>query len=351
MEINFSPILTSKNYGINSAKIDDNFFCNQISTFENVKIENGSSFLKKNTKSCTFSNKIGEFLDEQLSKNFNNKLDFLIDKSSEEIISINFDLSEKENALVSQICFSVKENVSAKILIYFTSKTSSFLNCGIKFDCEKSAKVEAIVVCDFTPDCKNVIRFDNTLQENSHLDFTVVDFGAKASIENFYCNLNGDFAVSNLNCLYIGERDNFLDLNFLQDVKGKKCQANIETIGALLGQARKHFKGTINFQKGCKKSVGSEEEFCLLLSKQAKAKALPMLLCKEEDVEGRHSASVGKIDEKSLFYIMSRGFSYQDAVKLVVRAKFGQILDKISDESLKEKLKNIIDRKLSYEEN
>lgn len=350
MEINFSPILTSKNYGINSAKVDDSIFCDKISNFQNVKIENGCSFLRKNIKNCTFSNKIGEKFDKQLFENFNNKLDFLIDKSSEKTISINFDFSEKENALVSQICFSVKENVSTKILIYFSGKNESYSNCGVKFECGKNAKVEVVVVCDFGSDSKNIIRFDSTLQENSHLNFTVIDFGAKASIENFYCELKGDFAVSNLNSLYIGEKDNFLDLNFLQDVRGKKCKASIETIGALLGQARKHFKGTINFQKGCKKSVGSEDEFCLLLSKEAEAKALPMLLCKEEDVEGRHSSSVGKVGEKALFYIMSRGFSYQDAVKLVVRAKFGRILDKISDESLKEKLENIIDRKLSYEE-
>jgi len=101
-------------------------------------------------------------------------------------------------------------------------------------------------------------------------------------------------------------------------VFGKKSEASIQTVGALLAEARKHFKGTINFEKGCKKSSGSEDELCLLLSRNAKSKALPMLLCTEEDVDGKHASSVGKVSEKELFYIMSRGFSRQDAIKLVV---------------------------------
>ena len=71
-----------------------------------------------------------------------------------------------------------------------------------------------------------------------------------------------------------------------------------------------------------------------------------MLLCKEEDVEGNHSTAAGKIDEKSLFYIMSRGFSRNDAMKLVVRARFNKILEKIKNQELKEEILEEIDKKL-----
>lgn len=47
----------------------------------------------------------------------------------------------------------------------------------------------------------------------------------------------------------------------------------------------------------------------MLLSDKAKSKALPMLLCTEEDVEGSHSTATGKVDESELFYLMTRGFS------------------------------------------
>ena len=53
-----------------------------------------------------------------------------------------------------------------------------------------------------------------------------------------------------------------------------------------------------------------------------------MLLCSEEDVEGNHSSSAGKVGEKELFYIMSRGFNEKEAMKLLVRAKFNKIIQK-----------------------
>ena len=85
----------------------------------------------------------------------------------------------------------------------------------------------------------------------------------------------------------------------------------------------------------------------MLLSDTAKSLALPMLLCSEEDVEGQHSTSSGKIGEKELFYIMSRGFSKKEAMKLMVKAKFNKILGSIKSEELREEIINQIDNKLS----
>ena len=84
----------------------------------------------------------------------------------------------------------------------------------------------------------------------------------------------------------------------------------------------------------------------MLLSDKAKSVALPMLLCSEEDVEGNHSTSSGKIGEKELFYIMSRGFSLKEAQKLMVRAKFNKILDNISNEEIRNQISYEIDKRL-----
>ena len=84
----------------------------------------------------------------------------------------------------------------------------------------------------------------------------------------------------------------------------------------------------------------------MLLSDKAKSVALPMLLCSEEDVEGNHSTSSGKVGDKELFYIMSRGFDLKDARKLLVRAKFNSIIEKIKKEELKEQILSEIDKRL-----
>ena len=84
----------------------------------------------------------------------------------------------------------------------------------------------------------------------------------------------------------------------------------------------------------------------MLLSDKAKSIALPMLLCTEEDVEGNHSTASGKVDEKELFYIMSRGIDYKDTVKLIVKSRFNKILERIKDEQLKEIVITEIDNRL-----
>ena len=71
-----------------------------------------------------------------------------------------------------------------------------------------------------------------------------------------------------------------------------------------------------------------------------------MLLCSEENVEGNHSTSSGKAGEKELFYIMSRGFEYKEAMKLLVKANFNKILENIRDEELKNEILYEIDKKL-----
>lgn len=84
----------------------------------------------------------------------------------------------------------------------------------------------------------------------------------------------------------------------------------------------------------------------MLLSDTAKSLALPMLLCSEEEVEGNHSSSAGKIGEKELFYIMSRGFELKEAMKLMVRARFNEILERIENEELKNQIIDEIEKRL-----
>lgn len=116
--------------------------------------------------------------------------------------------------------------------------------------------------------------------------------------------------------------------------------------GALKDVSKKHFKGTIDFKKGAKKAKGNENEFCMLLSDKARQIALPMLLCSEEDVEGNHSCATGKIGNKELFYIMSRGFDKKEAMKLLIKARFNNIINSIENESLRNRVLYEIDLRL-----
>ena len=55
-----------------------------------------------------------------------------------------------------------------------------------------------------------------------------------------------------------------------------------------------------------------------MLDNESKAITIPSMIVSENQVEASHEASVGKIGEEQLFYLMSRGLSEKEATKMVV---------------------------------
>ena len=210
---------------------------------------------------------------------------------------------------------------------------------GIKVDVdEKNAKIDVILINLVNGQTDNFLSIENVLEEQSNVKYTVVDFGGKNSITNYYSNIKGKKADSTINTIYLGKENQLFDINYVGELWGEQSNLDIDVQGAIKDNERKHFKGTIDFKRGCKKATGNENEYCTILSDTAKSIALPMLLCEEEDVEGNHSTSAGKIGEKELFYIMSRGFELKEALKLMLRAKFNKVLENIHVEELKEQI-------------
>ncbi len=88
--------------------------------------------------------------------------------------------------------------------------------------------------------------------------------------------------------------------------------------GAADDQAFIKFVGSIVIDKNCGSSNSFLTERILLLSDSARAEAVPELEILTDDVRCSHAASVSKIPEAQLFYLMSRGVSREEAKKLVV---------------------------------
>lgn len=351
LKLNEAPVRTSRNFNINNIKIDNVNIPENIGNFENVKIIDKSSNIKvEQTK--TLSTKLvyglGDVLEEQVKTNANQKIKLSINSKLNEEIQISFKFDKNNLSLVDNIEVVANEGANATIILKYESdkNVEAFHNGIIRMLAKKDSKINVIIVNFMNQTSNNFIAIENTLEENSKVDYYVIDFGGKNSITNYYSNLKGDFAENTIDAIYLGKDEQLFDLNYIAELRGKKTSVNIEVEGALKDKAKKHFKGTIDFKKGAKKAKGNENETCTLLSDTAKSLALPMLLCSEEDVEGNHSSSAGKIGEKELFYIMSRGFELKEAMKLMVRAKFNKILENIENEELKEEILKEIDERL-----
>ena len=342
IKLNETPVRTSRNFNINNIKLDKSIIPQHIGKFENVKILGQTSKInvEETQNNCDLTYGLGEILTNQIKEKANQNLLITIDSKINKELQIEFTLDSKNPNLLDNINIIANENSRGTVIIKYTSKENlqGFHNGIIKVLAKEYSEINILIINLTNQKCNNFVSIENTIENGANIQYTFVDFGGKNSITNYYSNLIGEKAANRVNTIYLGKQNQVFDLNYIGELRGEKSDIDIQVQGALKDNSKKHFKGTIDFKKGCKKSTGNEVEECMLLSETAKSLALPMLLCSEEDIEGNHSSSAGKIGEKELFYIMSRGFELKEAMKLMVRAKFNKVLATIKNEEIRNEI-------------
>ena len=350
MKLNETPVRTSRNFNINNIKLENIDILEKNDMFENVKIikESSKIDISENVSKAKLTYGLNKDLLEEVNENSNKNIKITINSKSENVSKLYFKFDKANPNLIENVEIVAEESTKATVILKYESEgNDEFYHNGIvRVKAEKGSKVNVIIVNLMNTISNNFMAIENILEENSDVKYTIIDFGGKNSITNYYSNLLCSNSDNSLNTIYLGKEKQLFDLNYIGELRGEKSNVDIEVQGALKDTAKKHFKGTIDFKKGCKKATGNENENCMLLSDKARSLALPMLLCSEEDVEGNHSSSAGKIGEKELFYIMSRGFTLKEAQKLMVRARFNKILENVKDEELKEEILAEIDKRL-----
>ncbi len=348
MKLNETPVRTSKNFNINNIEIKDFKKPSSITEFNSLTITGDTSkFSISNDvskKSLVYGN--SKELEKEVYEKANKEIKLKDLKSG--ILNLNFKLNKENSKLIENIDITANTKSKTTIIIKYNSEDLQeyYHNGIIRLKAEADSNTNIIIVNMLNEKSNNFLSIENELAKNARVDYIIIDFGGKNSVTNYYSNLTGVEAENNIKTIYLGKDNQLFDLNYIGELRGEKSNIDIDVQGALKGNSTKHFKGTIDFKKGCKKAQGNENEYCMLLSDTAKSISLPMLLCSEENVEGNHSSAAGKIGEKELFYIMSRGFELKEAMKLMVKAKFNKILAKIADEELKEIIFNEIDKRL-----
>lgn len=388
LELNETPVRTSRNFKINNIELENIEIPEKLRKFNSVVIykENEKKFNKidklENFSDLDFniSDSVSKIdlkygLDKFLTNQVENDSNFIskieVKSTENKKLKYVFNCNDNNRNLAENIEIKANEGTSATLIFEYNSvdldsteidiKDSkseknieeqknqiikNYHNGIIRTKACKNSVINIILVNFLNEKSNNFLTIQNEFEDNAKINFYIIDFGGKNSITNYYSNISGENADNQLNTIYLGKNKQLFDLNYIGELYGKKSNIDIEVQGALKDDSKKHFKGTIDFKKGCKKATGNENENCMLLSDKSKSIALPMLLCSEEDVEGNHSSSAGKVGEKELFYIMSRGFELKEAMKLIVRAKFNKILEKIEDDELKNKILEEINQRL-----
>ena len=272
---------------------------------------------------------------------------YIVDGSS---ALFDYAFDELNNACVSNNTITIASGTKTNVVINLHGNSNNYHNGVFRIHVQDGANANMTIIANIGNTSADFTMFDVVVDSNAILNMCIVNVSSKYSVINYNSKIVGNNSTNNLYSIYLGNNACVLDINYNIVVCGTNSKADIQVVGALQNNSTKHFKGTIDFVKGCVNSCGSETEECLMLDNTCHSIALPMILCGEESVDGKHATSVGKIDEKIMFYLNSRGLTPAQATTLVVKAHFSKILSYVSDKQIVSTITDLINKELSYED-
>ena len=219
------------------------------------------------------------------------------------------------------------------VTVFETLRSEDKLLVRTELHVEKDARVRLVQIQNAAHD--SLLRLENNgrCDENGQVELIQILLGRGDVYSDGHFALNGTGAGFQAGIGYLGQKQQTVDLNLVVDHWGQKTTSEINAAGALKDDARKTFRGTIDFKKGSAGSVGNEQETVLMLGDGAVNKTVPLILCAEENVVGNHGATIGELDEDTLFYFESRGISAAEAENVMARAAIERLARTLQDET------------------
>ncbi|HEX4825272.1 MAG TPA: Fe-S cluster assembly protein SufD [Candidatus Polarisedimenticolaceae bacterium] len=165
-----------------------------------------------------------------------------------------------------------------------------------------------------------------------------VTLGAKLARNDIGSRLLGQGAECHLYGLYVADGTQHVDNHTALDHAVPHCPSWEMYKGVLAGSARAVFNGRIIVRPNAQKTDAKQSNKNLLLSDAAVVHTRPQLEIFANDVKCTHGATIGRLDETSLFYLRTRGIGADEARDMLVHAFAGDVLQKIPVPALAERL-------------
>lgn len=262
----------------------------------------------------------------------------------EEALRLSWQYKQGENSLHA-VCIYAEEGSSITVIMENFSGRKDSGSAGIqtKVYAEKNAAVRLIQVQLLGDGFAAMNDVGGICEEGASIELLQLQLGAKTTYAGARINLAGDASRMKADIGYLGKNTQKLDMNYVAEHHGRKSESQMEVKGVLRDQASKLFRGTIDFHRGCSGAEGTEKEEVLLLGDDVVNRTIPLILCGEENVQGNHGATAGKLDEEKLFYFCSRGLSREEACDMMARAGIDALCAKIPDDTVVRRIQKYLE--------
>ena len=248
------------------------------------------------------------------SKNINLRLNFELDKdSSLRLIDLFNDVSEK-NFLNIFYNFELRENTILK-----NYKLDKFENKNIKYS------------------------FNNIDQEKNSISETfILSSGSKFFKNEINCNLNGEHSSAFINGIFSLNNDKHHEIRTIINHLTENTKSYQLIKSVLEDNSKSAYQGKIFVNSNAQKTDGYQLSKAILLNKDSEFNAKPELEIYADDVKCSHGSASGSLNDSSIFYLMSRGLSYQQSRELLINGFLLDVVEKITDPEVKNLIKNMI---------
>ncbi|MDD5214896.1 MAG: Fe-S cluster assembly protein SufD [Methylococcales bacterium] len=191
---------------------------------------------------------------------------------------------------------------------------------------------------------ENAYHFGGTyVQQADNARFTHHNFALGSLLAR--SDIVSDLATAaecELNGLYLGSQNQHLDnLTRINHLQPHGISREFYK-GILNDQAKGVFQGRIVVAENAQKIDSQMNNRNLLLSNEAEIDTKPQLEIYADDVKCAHGVTVGQLDEKSIFYLQSRGIDEETAKHILTFAFANEMVDRVTFEPLKAQLSALL---------
>ncbi len=267
---------------------------------------------------------------------------------TEAIVSQPIVLHRKSSATPEFSRTVIKAGAHSRATVIIENTGSATLGEEIEIILETGANLTFITLQEWDPTAIHLGRHHAIVGRDATFTSITVSVGGSVvrllpTVEYF-----GPGGSAELYGLYFATAGQHLEHRIHIDHNVVNAKSRVNYKGALAGnQARTVWIGDVFIRAIAEGTDTYEINRNLLLTDGARADSVPNLEIETGEIVGAgHASTTGRFDDEQLFYLMSRGISSEDARRLVIRGFFAEIITKIGDEVIQERLMSRINRDL-----
>ena len=217
-----------------------------------------------------------------------------------------------------------------------------FTNAVTELVAGDNARIEHVKFQDEAADAYHIATIQGQFGRASHVNVHSFAVGAKLSRNNIRAKLAGEGLECILNGLYLTKDEQLADHHMIVEHAQPHCASHEYFNGILDDKSKGVFHGRILVQRIAQKTDAKQTNKNLLLSDDATADTKPQLEIYADDVKCTHGATIGQLNDESIFYLRSRGIGTETARRMLIHAFAGEIIERIQCEGAREELDKLV---------